>query len=186
MFNFAVYRKFVNTNSGRRVLLRPMLEEDQKRLYDLFTGAPPEDYKFLKDDVRNPMIIERWVSNINYDRVMPLVAHCDERLVGDATLHFGRRNMRHIGEVRLFLAPDFRGVGLGSKMIQEVEEVARKVGLQFLIAEIILDHVGLVKAFRRLGYDLRCTLDDYFMDLEGNTHDVAILVKRLNRQDFTF
>lgn len=186
MFNFAVYRKFVNTNTGKRVLIRPLLEEDQKRLYELFNSAPQEDLKFLKDDVRNPLITERWISNLNYDRVLPLVAAVDDRLVGDASLHIGSRNMRHKGEVRIFLAPDYRGVGLGSKMIQEVEEVARKMELHFLIAEVILDHVGLIKAFRRLGYDLRCTLDDYFMDLEGKTHDTAILVKRLTRQDYTF
>lgn len=185
-FNFAVYRKFVNTNTGKRVLIRPLLEEDQKRLFELFNGAPQEDLKFLKDDVRNPIITERWVSNLNYDRVLPLVAAVDDRLVGDATLHLGRRNMRHMGEVRIFLAPDYRGVGLGSKMIQECEEVAKKINLHFLVAEVILDHVGLVKAFRRLGYDLRCTLDDYHMDLEGKTHDVAILVKRLIRHEYTF
>lgn len=186
MFNFAVYRKFINTNSGKRVLLRPLLEEDQKRLYDLFSAAPAEDLKYLKDDLKNPAIIERWVSNLNYDHVLPLVAHCDDKLVGDCSLHLGRRNLRHMGVVRIFLSPDYRGVGLGTKMIQEIEEVARKKDLMFLVAEIILDHVGLVKAFRRLGYDLRCTLDDYFIDRENKTHDVAILVKRLSRQDYTF
>ncbi len=186
MFNFAVYRKFVNTNTGRRVLMRPLLEEDQKRLFDLFHGGTPEDFKFLKDDIKNPMIIERWIANINYDRVLPLVAHCDDRLVGDCTLHRGRRDLRHMGEVRIYLAPDFRGVGLGSKMIQEIEDIAKKLELHFLVAEIILEHVGLVKAFRRLGYDIRCTMDDYFMDLEGRTHDVAIMVKKLQRQEYTF
>lgn len=186
MFNFAVYRKFVNTNTGRRILLRPMLEEDQKRLMDLFQSGTSDDMRFLKDDIKNPMIIERWVSNINYDRVMPLVAHCDDRLVGDCTLHLGKRNLRHMGEVRIFLASDFRGVGLGSKMIMEMEEVAKKIGLHFLVAEVILDHVGLVKAFRRLGFDLRCTMDDYFIDRDNKTHDVAIMVKKLARQEFTF
>jgi len=46
--------------------------------------------------------------------------------------------------------------------------------------------VGLVKAFRRLGYDIRSTFDDYFMTADGKTYDVAVLVKRLNRQEFTF
>jgi GNAT superfamily N-acetyltransferase len=186
MFNFAVHRKFVNTNNGRRVLLRPLLEEDNKRLYELFESAPRDDAEHLKDDIHDPVLIERWTANLNYERVLPLVAYCDERIVGDATLHIGKKSLRHVGEVRIFLAPDFRGVGLGSKMIQEIEEIARKLDLTFLIAEVILDHVGLIKAFRRLGFDLRCTLDDFFMASDNKTHDLAYLVKRLTQQNFTF
>lgn len=186
MFNYAVYRKFINTNSGKRVLLRPLLEEDHKRLFDLFQGAPAEDFEFLKDNVRDPLVVERWTANLNYEKILPLVAYCDDRIVGDCTLHIGRKSRRHIGEVRIFLAPDYRGVGLGSKMIKEMEEVARKLGLMFLVAEVILDHVGLVKAFRRLGFDLRCTLDDYFLSAEKKSYDVAYLVKRLSQQEYTF
>jgi L-amino acid N-acyltransferase YncA len=186
MLNFAVYRKFVNTNAGKRVLMRPLLEEDHKRLYELFQSAPAEDFGFLKDDVRDPVIVERWTSNLNYERIMPLVGFCDDRLVGDCSLHIGRKSRRHIGEVRIFLAPDYRGVGLGSKMIQEIEEVARKQGVMFLVAEVILDHVGLIKAFRRLGFEIRCTLDDYFMSADNKTYDVAYLVKRLQKQEYTF
>lgn len=187
MFNFTVYRKFVNTNSGRRVLLRPLLPEDTERLQRLFLEAPEEDSRYLKDNVRDPALIAHWTANPNYEKVFPLVAHCEDRLVGDCTLHLGRGVTRHIGTVRIFLAPDYRGVGLGSKMIQEAEEIAHKIGLKFLTAEVILDHVGLIKAFRRLGFDMRCTFDDYFMTADGKTYDVAVLVKRLSRQgEYTF
>lgn len=187
MFNFAVYRKFLTLNNGRRVLLRPLLEEDHKRLFELFGEAPEEDAKFLKDAVKDPVVVERWVSNLNYESVLPLVAYCDERIVGDCTLHLGKKTTRHVGEIRIFLAPDYRGVGLGSGMLEEMFEVAKKTGLMFLRAEIILDHVGVIKAFRRLGFDLRCTLDDYFMRRDGVTHDVALMVKRLTRpEEYTF
>ncbi len=187
MFNFAVYRKFITLNNGKRVLVRPLLPEDEKRLFDLFAEASEEDTKFLKDEVKKPETVGRWVKNLDYDRVMPLVAYCDDRLVGDVALYLGTKTVRHIGEIRIFLAADFRGVGLGSKMLQEVFEIAKKINLQLLRAEVILDHVKVVKAFRRLGFDLRCTLDDYFYRKDGVTHDIALMMKRLTRpEDFTF
>ncbi|MBI5016012.1 MAG: GNAT family N-acetyltransferase [Deltaproteobacteria bacterium] len=187
MINFAVYRKFVNLNNGKRVLLRPLLEEDLTRLYNLFAEASEDDTKFLKDEVKRPDIVERWVSKLDYERVMPLVAYCDDRLVGDVAVYRGSKTIRHVGEIRIFLAKDFRGVGLGSKMLQEMFEVAKKADLMFLRAEVILDHAKVVKAFRRLGFDLRCTLDDYFMRRDGVTHDIALMIKRLNRpEEFTF
>ncbi len=187
MFNFTVYRKFVNLNNGKRVLLRPLLEEDHKLLFDLFHDASEEDTRFLKDEVKKPLTVERWIANLDYDRVMPLVAYCDGRIVGDCALYRGTKTIRHIGEIRIFLAQDFRGVGLGSRMILETAEVAKKVDLHFLKAEVILDHVKVVRAFRRLGFDLRCTLDDYFMRRDGVTHDIALMMKRLTRQEeYTF
>lgn len=183
MFNFAIYRKFVNLNNGKRVLLRPLLPEDHKRLYDLFDEASEDDTKFLKDKVKNPEVVERWIANLDYNRVMPLVAYCDDRLVGDVALYRGTKTIRHVGEIRIFLARDFRGVGLGSKMIQETCDLARKIDLAFLKAEVILDHVKVIKAFRRLGFDLRCTLDDYFLRKDGVTHDIALMVKRLTRPE---
>ncbi|MDW7709429.1 MAG: GNAT family N-acetyltransferase [Deferrisomatales bacterium] len=187
MFNFAVYRKFVTLNNGKRVLLRPLLAEDQQRLFDLFASASEEDTKFLKDEVKKPQIVERWIAHLDYDRVMPLVAYCDERLVGDVALYRGTKTVRHVGEIRIFLASDFRGVGLGSKMLQETFEIAKKVNLQFLKAEVILDHVKVVKAFRRLGFDLRCTLDDYFLRRDGVSHDIALMMKRLTKpEEYTF
>ena len=187
MFNFAVYRKFITLNNGRRVLLRPLLEEDHKRLYDLFANASEDDTRFLKDEVKKPETVERWVANIDYGRVMPLVAYSDDRLVGDCAMYLGAKSIRHVGEIRIFLAREMRGVGLGSKMIQEMCDIAKKVDLQFLKAEVILDHVGVVKAFRRLGFDLRCTLDDYFLRKDGVTHDIALMIKRLTRpEEYTF
>ena len=187
MYNFAVHRKFVTLSTGRRVLLRPLLEEDHKRLYGLFADAPQEDTEFLKDDVKDPLVVERWVSNINYEKVLPLVAYFEDRIVGDCTLHRGRSTTRHVGEIRIFLARDFRGIGLGSKMIEETFEIAKKLSLKFLTAEVILDHVGVIKAFRRLGFELRCTLDDYYMRRDGTTYDVALMVKRLvSPEEYTF
>ncbi len=187
MFNFAVFRKFVTLNNGRRVLLRPLLEEDHKLLFDLFHEASEDDTRFLKDEVKEPIVVERWIANLNYDRVMPLVAFCDGRIVGDCAVYLGTKSARHVGEIRIFLAQDFRGVGLGSKMILEMCDVCKKRGLWFLKAEVILEHAKVVKAFRRLGFDLRCTLDDYFMRRDGVTHDIALMIKRLKKpEEYTF
>ncbi len=187
MFNFSVFRKFVTLTNGRRVLLRPLLAEDQTLLFDLFHQASEDDTRFLKDEVKRPETVGRWIENLDYDRVMPLLAYADGKIVGDCALYRGTKTVRHVGEIRIFLAREYRGVGLGSKMILEMCDLAKKVDLQFLRAEVVLDHVKVVKAFRRLGFDLRCTLDDYFLRRDGVSHDIALMMKRLVRpEEYTF
>ncbi|TAL16529.1 GNAT family N-acetyltransferase [bacterium] len=186
MFNFAVHRKILQLKSGTRVLLRPMTSEDTGKLAGLFKSIPDSEALFLKDDIRNKKVIKGWTDNIDFNKVMPLMACVEDRIVGDCSLHLGTGSGRHMGEIRILLAEDFRGQGLGSAMILEMEEVARRLGLIFLKGEVLLDQIGLVKAFRRLGFDLRCTLDDYFIAPDDSTHDVTILLKRLVKVEYRF
>jgi RimJ/RimL family protein N-acetyltransferase len=96
-------------------------------------------------------------------------------VVGSATLHFFVGPKRHIGEVRLFLAKDFRKRGLGMKMIRALIDLARKQGLSILIAEVIADMSKVVKAFEQLGFKPQATLDDYFMFPDGDQCDVVLM-----------
>ncbi len=186
MFNFAVHRKMLQLKNGTRVLLRPMVAEDTDKLIALFREIPQSEADFLKDNVRDPEIISRWTSEIDFTRVLPLVACVEDKIVGDCTLHLGQGASRHTGEVRILLNPEFRALGLGSAMLLETEEIARRLGLMFLKGEVLLEQIGLVKAFRRLGFDLRCTLDDYFIAPDNTTHDVTILIKRLIKVEYVF
>lgn len=187
MFNFAVHRNFITLGTGARVLLRPLLKEDLPRFKAFFDEAAESDVKFLKDNVKDPRVAERWIEYLNYDSVLPLAAVHDDKIVGDCSLHRGKGSSRHIGELRIYLAHEFRGVGLGSKMINEMCEVAKKMRLTLLTAEIVLDQTRVIEAFGRLGFNLRCTLNDYFMRADGETHDVALMIKRLSGPDeYTF
>lgn len=187
MFNFAVHRNFITLGNGVRLLLRPLIKEDLDQFRKFFADASPDDVKYLKNNVKDPRVAEKWIEYLNYDKVLPLVACRDAEIVGDCSLHVGEGASRHTAEVRIFLAHDYRGIGLGSKMINEMCAVGKKLNLSILKAEVVLDQARVVEAFSRLGFDLRCTLHDYFMRVDGETHDVALMIKRLSgTNDYTF
>lgn len=170
------YRNFIRLDDGRTLLLRPLQKTDGKKLADMFAYASPEDVKYLKDDVTNRDLVASWVDNLDYGRVFPLVSVLDDRIVGEVSLHFHTGPTRHLGTVRIFLARDFRGQGLGTMMLRELIPIARKAGLQELVAEIATDQADVIKAFQRLGFKLESQLRDHFMTSDGVTHDVAILM----------
>ncbi len=173
------YRKIVSLKDGANILMRPMTQEDEQALLDLFMPASDEDVRYLRDNVRDPVIVEAWCASIDYAQVLPLVAIVRDRIVGQATLHFRTGHRRHIGEVRIFLAKDFRRRGLGTKMIETLIELARKQDLHTLKAEIVADQSKVIKAFQTIGFELCCTFDDYFMLPDGDTRDVAVLMLSL-------
>jgi RimJ/RimL family protein N-acetyltransferase len=158
------------------VTLRPMVREDKEGLLTFFRRLPPEDRQFLKDDVTRAEIIEGWARELNYDRVLPILAEFEGRIVGDATLHrqvYGW--MRHVGEIRVVTDPFLRRRGLATAMAREIFYLALQAGLDKMVAEMVADQVAAIKVFGKLGFQQEARLANHIVDLQGRKHDLVIM-----------
>jgi len=172
----ANYRKVKTLADGSRLLLRPLQKGDKQALLELFARAKSEDLEWFRSDAAHPEVVESWVDELDYSQVFPLVAFADERLIGDATLHFGKYHHSHHASMRIFLDQDYRRRGIGTLMLQSLIEIARQAGLQRVYAQVVASQVEVIKAFKDLGFHHEATLEDYFITSDGVTLDVAILV----------
>lgn len=173
------FREMVTLKDGAYVLLRPMTKEDRPHLDELFAATAEDDLRYFREDIRNPQLLQSWCDNLDYNKVMPMLALVKDRAVGNCSLHFMRGPKRHIGEVRVFLAKDFRKRGLGMKMIRVMVDFARRQGLSLLLAEVIADKTKVARAFEQVGFVPRCTLEDYFMFPDGECSDVVVMTMKL-------
>jgi len=180
------YRDVISLKDGVSVLLRPMTPEDSQGLIGLFSPVSDDDFRYLRDDVRDPRVIQSWCESLDYTYVVPLLAVVKNQVVGQATLHLRHGPERHIGEVRIFLAKGFRQRGLGTRMLNKLIDLARRMGLQVLVAEVVADQSKVVRAFQNMGFQLRCTFEDYFMMPDGDTRDVAVLFLKLKPKKDNF
>ena len=177
--HITTYRHLITLKDGVRVLLRVLTHDDGERLAALFAPISAEDARYLRHNAQDPAVPRRWAEELDYHRVVPLVAVVQDRIVGDATLHFGAGPARHIGELRIFLAKDFRRRGLGTHMLRGLIDLGRKSGLHFLVAHIVADQTRVIKAFETLGFEPKAHFEDHFMFPDGETTDVVLLVMRL-------
>lgn len=173
------FREMVTLKDGAYVLLRAMCREDKGRLTDFYNAVSPDDLQYFRHDVKDGVLIDEWCEHLDYSMVLPIIALAKDRIVGSASLHFFDGPKRHIGEVRLFLAKDYRKRGLGMKMIRALIDLARKQGLSILLAEVIADKTKVVKAFEQLGFHPDCVLDNYFMFPDGDMCDVVVMTMSL-------
>lgn len=158
------------------VTLRPMVREDKEGLLTFFRRLPPEDRQFLKDDVTRAEIIEGWARDLNYDRVLPILAEFEGRIVGDATLHRQAYGwMRHVGEIRLVTDPFLRRRGLATAMAREIFYLALQAGLDKMVAEMVADQIAAIKVFGKLGFQQEARLANQVVDLQGRKHDMVIM-----------
>ena len=173
------YPKIVVVQDGTQVNLRPMVAEDEQKLLEFFQRVPAEDRWYLKEDTADPEIIASWVRSLNYDRVLPIVAEVGDRIVADASLHrhpFGC--WTNVAKIRIVVAPEYRGLGLGTWMILDLVSHALQLGLDRLMAELVADkQEAAIDACLSQGFVKEATLPGYVRDSEGNPQDVVMLVK---------
>lgn len=180
------YRHMTILPDGTRVLLRALVPEDRSALCALYAPVTPEERAGMRHDVRDPAVVGAWADQVDYELILPLVALTANRIVGNATLHFNAGTAQHRAEVRVFLAKDFRGRGLGSQMLKILIELARRRNVFQLEAQILSEQTSVVKAFQALGFKVQCSLPDYYMKPDGELCDVllATLPLRVNNGDF--
>lgn len=173
------FREMATLKDGAYVLLRPMVAKDFQHLMEFYSAVSNEDFRYFRDDVKDPAVIHAWCDGLNYSKVLPILAMVKERVVGSASLHFYEGPKRHVAEIRLFLAKDYRKRGLGLKMSRTLIDLARKQGMGILIAEVVSEKTDVVKAFENLGFKPQATLDGYFMLPDGDCRDVVLMTMAL-------
>jgi RimJ/RimL family protein N-acetyltransferase len=169
------FPKRISLRDGTPVTLRPMVESDEAALLAFFLRLSPEDRQFLRDDVTRPELIRAWCQGIDYNRVLPILAECEDRIVGDATLHRRSGWMRHLGEIRVVTDPFYRRRGLAAAMAREIFYLALQAGLDKMTAEVGADQHAAIKVFERLGFRQEARLDGHIVDLLGRRHDLVVL-----------
>ena len=175
------YPKKITLPDGTSLTLRPMSRDDQYALYSFFISLAGEDRRFLRNDVTDRKLIEKWARNLNFDRVLPILAEYEGRIVANATLHYQTFGWgRHVAEVRVTIAPDFQGRRLGAVLLEEITHLAEQSKVKKLLARIVTNREGVIRAFERAGFSRLTVLENYVKDLHNQQYaDIILLVKEV-------
>ncbi len=165
---------------GRRVMLRPFASTDADALFAFFQRLPAATRRFAWDRIDDRATVEQWALNIDYGKVFPLVAWDGRKIVADATLH-RRRNgpLRLVGRLKWLIDPEWRGVGLGTLLVNHFIDTARANGLRHLACMLISDlEADAVAVLAHLGFQ-QYSVPGYGTDPDGGQHDMTKMVLKL-------
>jgi len=178
ILDYERYVRFATLRNGQKVLLRVIKKHDREELDRLFRDIPAAEVRFLKYDVKEPRWLEAWLNGLNYRKVLPLAAVDLEqhRFLAGAFLQRGRRTAGHTAEVQLFVPGPYRDFGLDALLLAELISLAGQMDLQLLKAEVPVADQPAIQTFRDWGFKIRAAMDDYFLDRDGVTHDVVLLL----------
>src|SRR5436190_9398517 len=158
-----------------QIILRPMNASDESALISFFKRIPVDERQLFREDVTRLSVIQAWIRNLDFGRILPILAFQGPRIVADATLHRDQGGWaRHLGKVRLTLDPEFRHQGLGRVLTQEFIDLAKHLGLAVLEAEILDVQRKAALLFDEMGFQHVATLPQHAIDLVGRVHDMEV------------
>ncbi len=158
------------------ITLRLMRPEDRDGVLAFARSLPPDDLLFLRLDITQPEAVDEWVGNIQAGRTHTVLAEVDGKMAGYASVHHDEAIWtRHMGEIRVLVSADFRQLGIGRRLVNEVFMLAKALGLRKLTVKMTRDQRGARATFERLGFQLEALLADYVVDHEGKTRDMLIM-----------
>ena len=161
---------------GRDVTLRYMVEGDKQAMLNFARALPEHDLLFLRRDITQPAAVDSWIRDINSGLISTVLATVDSDVVGYGTIH--RNDLRwssHVAELRVMVAEEMRGKGLGQVLTQEAFAIALASGIEKIVAQMTLDQKGAIATFEGIGFRPEALLRDQVKDRDGNKHDLLVL-----------
>jgi len=152
---------------------------DRAALERFLTAIPDADRTFLKEDVRDPAVVAAWARP---GEARSIAVDDDGLVAGYVAVIPLHGWSSHVGELRLVVAPQLRGKGVGRLLARHAVVEALDLGLAKLVVEVIADQEALVAMFRALGFEPEALLTDHVRDRSGELRDLLVLAHLVEQQ----
>lgn len=166
----------IKLRDGHSATIRLMQPDDLDKMVDFARNLPADDLLFLRTDITDRNVVKQWIDNIKNGHTITLLAEVDGELGAYASVHLDQaRWTRHIGEIRVITSSRYRGAGLGRRLVAEIFDLARSLGLKKITAQMTTEQTAARAAFERLGFQVEAMLADWVEDRRGRSRDLLVM-----------
>ena len=156
--------------------LRLLTAPDEAAVLAFAKKLSAHDLLFLPRDISQPKVVSAWVQANAAGSIVTLLVTRKGAVLGCATIVRDDLSWSsHVGELRVIVAPELRGKGVGQTLTQECFAIALELGLEKLIAQKTVDQRGAIAVFEGLGFRAEALLHEQVKDRDGKKHDIVIL-----------
>lgn len=168
------------TAEGDVVELRLLRPADEPAVLAFAQRLSSHELLFLPRDIRQPKVVAAWIREAEEGHLNTLLAWRGSEVVGCGAVARDRFSWSaHVAEIRVVLAPELRGRGLGTQLVQETFRLALRGGAEKIVATMTTDQASAVSAFEGLGFTPEAILRDHVRDTSGVAYDVVVLSHRV-------
>jgi acetyl coenzyme A synthetase (ADP forming)-like protein len=150
------YRSTVTLNDGSIIELRPISEEDETKVLELFNRISPASVYLTFHRYLDQMSKEeaKYFCSVDYENSFAFVAvtkkNTKEKIV--ATGRYRRLPKREAANVTLLIEDEYQKKGVGPHILKQLGSVAGKKGMLYLEAEVLEENRDMVQMFIESGF----------------------------------
>jgi len=144
--------------NGQEVLLRPIKPEDEPLWLEMFHSLSEESirYRFFQMLKDTPHEVRVRYCNIDYDREIAIVAEIVEndkrKILGVTRLSI--ESDEKSGEIAFLVSDYWQGLGLGTKMVDYVLDIAKEKGMESVHSIILQDNYRALSLSKKMGFKI--------------------------------
>ncbi|MGF1701174.1 bifunctional acetate--CoA ligase family protein/GNAT family N-acetyltransferase [Photobacterium makurazakiensis] len=168
------YEEEVALKDGTRILLRPILPEDEPKHADFISHVSVDDlYKRFFSDVGefNHEALANF-TQIDFDREMAFVATVEdsndsgeksEKIIGVTRALSDPENIN--AEFAILVRSDLKGVGLGSILMNKIIRYCREQGLKRITGMTMPANRGMIMLAQKVGFEIDIQMEDGVVEM---------------------
>ncbi len=162
-------RKYVakrTLKNGVKVTFRPIKPEDEIRFNELFKSLSEESVRFRFFETIKEMshdTLTRYC-NLDYDREIAIAAELqdDRQIIGVVRLILD--SDRKSGEFAIMVSDPWQGLGLGSKLMGYITDIAKDMNLETIYSHVSHDNFKMIGLCSKRGFEMR-ELDEFTVNM---------------------
>jgi GNAT superfamily N-acetyltransferase len=152
---------------GSAIRLTPFTSEHFDTVMAFAKGLPAHDLLFLSRNIQHERVTHAWVDAIAAGEIESLLAFDGDVVVGTSAIVRDPLGWSaHVADIRLLIAPQMRGKGLGRAMLEMSIKAAVASGATKLMARMTPDQRSAITLFEECGFRGEAMLRDQVRDSE--------------------
>src|ERR1051325_4189468 len=149
----AHYESDVVLRNGRTLRIRPVRPDDADGLRRLYAGLSHESLYSRFFDLRTPDEALRYSPvDVDYVKDFGVVGEVSGQIIAVAH-YFSFRKRPTSAEVAFAVADHYHGLGIGTRVLEKLAEVARPNGILSFEAETLPDNQRMLDVFLQSGFE---------------------------------
>ena len=139
-----------------RVKFRPCQSDDTEMLWEMFSTLSENSASNLIPPFTRKRI-ESWTSNIDYEKVLAIVAVIkkEKRIIADASLEFNpNEDSKHMAQLGIVVHDKYQNKGIGTALLKHLLNIAKMKKLRKVWLEVVSNNNIAIHIYKKVGFQI--------------------------------